>query len=1109
MSKSVIFAIVLLFTQVGFVSLAQAKRVALVIGIGEYEKLTDLSNPANDAKAMAGLLRQHGFLVAQHLNLTSKDLRRAVKDFETLAKDASEALVFYAGHGMAAVQENRLVNVLVPTDANYQCGKRVIEGAVAIEDLVRAVRNVPNKAFLFDACRNDPFENCEGAERKGFGYQQPSARDLAALSQASADQNSRGLSRPRETPAGRTTGVGEGGALVGFSTDLGAFAGDGKPGENSPFTKVLLAELSADPKRPFREVLDRTSNRVKEETQFYQVPWVVTKGGEPAMCLAGDQCRTSRALLGEKLRERSVALTLAAEDYLRRKEPSKAVELALNALPRKLAAVDARPLVPEALTVLRKAMTQVKASAITEYRNVLRHGVKVNAAAELLLAQTADGKGATLFSLDGEELGTFGTRQKWVEAFDLSPDGRRILTAENGGTAYIWDRQGRIVSRLTGHKKESYMGENSYFREAAFSPDGKLVVTTGMDFTVRIWNESGRQIARLRHKHYPMAAVLAPNMQFVVTAEGKNLFFWSLTGKKLRTIKTQEEIFAPHLHISPDSKFVVGFGGFKAIGQRLYFWTARGKPLGRFSNTPGAVKAYGFVGTGNEIAVMHASDKGLNHWLSILDLSKRKARRAKADKPTSIAASKGQNRVAAIVEGSHFPGRKIAVWSLRPWRTHDFAMEGDETVARIDILPKTNEVMVVVDASTSKTLDKPPEALRSIRWPLADRVSVSGRRSLPLETIIGGGRPVTLTSPSGNRAVVASHTENAQIWDHRTGKRIDLRIPGRLVTAGSRTPESRLFILGLAGGTVLVSDWNGKRLSAFSAHRDKIRAIVACTDVNELLTVGGDGSIRHWTMGGRELGAIPATAPKNFKLFADSKCGRLTLAAADFATSKPRIMTFERRESPKSIWLSKATIDLPEFADTSNVRANKDGTLILSVDNNLVISIWRWDGTLLRRLNGHKPVGQDWAMPGLTLIQDDTKLISSASDGTLRYWDIESGKGEVIADDLTDAFSLGQITVADDGKTLAVSGGYLYQFDGKTWRRSLTRLPPIQVEHIASDGDFLLGRTNQSFVMLPLYSNDQKLIDTAAGLLRQHRPLTTAERCRYALETATDCANAN
>src|ERR1700712_1514959 len=89
-------------------------RMALVIGQSAYKAVVALPNPANDAKAMAGLLGDAGFEVMTAPDLSQNELRERVGDFaaKVAAKGADTvALVFYAGHGMQIDGENYLVPV--------------------------------------------------------------------------------------------------------------------------------------------------------------------------------------------------------------------------------------------------------------------------------------------------------------------------------------------------------------------------------------------------------------------------------------------------------------------------------------------------------------------------------------------------------------------------------------------------------------------------------------------------------------------------------------------------------------------------------------------------------------------------------------------------------------------------------------------------------------------------------------------------------------------------------------------------------------------------------------------------------------------------------------
>src|SRR6478736_1080954 len=89
------------------------KRVALVIGNSSYRNVAKLTNPANDAAAVAAMFKSAGFnTVESKLNLTVSELRKALRDFGNTSRDADVAVVYYAGHGI----ELDGTNYLIPVD---------------------------------------------------------------------------------------------------------------------------------------------------------------------------------------------------------------------------------------------------------------------------------------------------------------------------------------------------------------------------------------------------------------------------------------------------------------------------------------------------------------------------------------------------------------------------------------------------------------------------------------------------------------------------------------------------------------------------------------------------------------------------------------------------------------------------------------------------------------------------------------------------------------------------------------------------------------------------------------------------------------------------------
>ena len=106
------FLFALLLLTAALPAAAQAKRVALVIGMSDYQHLSSLINPVPDAKAIAAEVKSHGFEISEYYNLDRADLPDAREKFKREAAGAEVALVYYAGHGMGVDGKN----VLAPTD---------------------------------------------------------------------------------------------------------------------------------------------------------------------------------------------------------------------------------------------------------------------------------------------------------------------------------------------------------------------------------------------------------------------------------------------------------------------------------------------------------------------------------------------------------------------------------------------------------------------------------------------------------------------------------------------------------------------------------------------------------------------------------------------------------------------------------------------------------------------------------------------------------------------------------------------------------------------------------------------------------------------------------
>jgi uncharacterized caspase-like protein len=213
---------------------AAPPKVALVIGNATY-KDNPLRNPANDARAMAAVLKQLGFQVIARENATKQQMERAVAEFGTALKPGAVALFYYAGHGLQVNGRN----FLVPVDAEIP-GEHAVRLETLDVDLVLdqlAARGSDVNLVILDACRNNPFERRWRSSGGG------------GLAQINAPK----------------------GTLIAYATAPGSVAADGT-GENGLYTAQLVQAIKT-PGLPIEEVFKKVRVEVARETADLQTPW--------------------------------------------------------------------------------------------------------------------------------------------------------------------------------------------------------------------------------------------------------------------------------------------------------------------------------------------------------------------------------------------------------------------------------------------------------------------------------------------------------------------------------------------------------------------------------------------------------------------------------------------------------------------------------------------------------------------------------------------------------------------------------------------------------------------------------------------------------------------
>src|ERR1700739_3644165 len=218
------------------------KRVALVIGNTAYQKVTRLTNPANDSGAMAETLKNAGFdVVDLERDLNVNQMRRTLREFSDRVRDADVAVVYYAGHGM----EIDGTNYLVPVDAVLERDLDAFDEAIPLDRILAVIEPARQlRLVILDAWRDNPFTE---TMKRTIG-----SRAVG-----------RGLAKVEPTSPN---------TLIAFAAKAGSIAADGD-GRGSPFTAALVKHVTK-PGLDLRKALGYVRDDVLKSTGNRQEPYV-------------------------------------------------------------------------------------------------------------------------------------------------------------------------------------------------------------------------------------------------------------------------------------------------------------------------------------------------------------------------------------------------------------------------------------------------------------------------------------------------------------------------------------------------------------------------------------------------------------------------------------------------------------------------------------------------------------------------------------------------------------------------------------------------------------------------------------------------------------------
>ncbi|MCY1075073.1 nSTAND1 domain-containing NTPase [Archangium lansingense] len=576
-----------------------------------------------------------------------------------------------------------------------------------------------------------------------------------------------------------------------------------------------------------------------------------------------------------------------------------------------------------------------------------------------------------------------------VLAAAFSPDGSRILTANEDSTARVWDAfSGKLLHTLSGHSDAVVA--------AAFSPDGSRILTASGDKTARVWGAvSGKLLHTLSgHADAVVAAAFSPDGSRILTASGDDATarVWDAASGTLLHTLFSRSIFVKAATFSPDGSRIVTANQ----DSTARVWDASsGKLLHTLSGHIGAVKAATFSPDGSRILTA-SSDKTARVWGAVSGKLLHTLS-GHSDAVVAVAFSPDGSRILTASSD-----KTARVWdAVSGTLLHTLSGHSDAVVAAA-FSPDGSRILTANQDSTARVWDAVSGTLLHtlsghVGAVTAAAFSPDGARVLTASTDktarvwdvdsdkaatclfghSGVGMAATF-SPDGSRILIASSDRTARVWDSVSGTLLHtLSDHSATVVAATFSPDGSRILTASLDSTARVWDAaSGKRLHFLFADAPLMAAAFS-PDGSRILTVGEDSTTRVWN----------AASGKLLHILSGHS---LYVWAATFSPDGSRILTASL-DSTARVWdAASGKLRYSLFADASLRAAafSPDGSRILTASTDKTARVWdAASGKLLQTLSGHSD-----AVVVAAFSPDGSRILTASSDKTARVWDAASGK---------------------------------------------------------------------------------------------------------------------